>query len=350
MMRLGASVERLIGIDIASTSVKVVEVRRLKGGYRVESHAVQPLRQGAVAERCLRDADEVARALALAVRRAGSQTRRAAIAVPAGAAITKVLTLPASLGDEELEARIQADSDRHVPFPFHEVAFDFQRLGPSAHSPGQQDVLLVACRRQEVERLADVLTDAGLTPAVVEVETFALERAFARACSSLAAEDCVALVDVGATMSTFHALCGGRVLYRRDLPSGGSRFAEELGRRCGLDPQEAERAMRCGDPFGIDPAVVLRDLFDALAQQVGSALQLFYAAERERAIRHLVLIGGVSALPGLGERLGEACGLVVSRSDPSWGVTLAERVDADAWRAEAPAMLTALGLAMRAGS
>ncbi|GEM_PF-3148621 len=183
-MRLMASSKGLIGVDITSATVKLVELRRAGATYQVESYAVRPLREGAVVERRIQDMGEVVDALTRAVQQAKPHTRKVVVSVPASAAITKTLTLPASLSDDEIESRIQLDSDKHIPFPFSEVAFDFQRLGLNARYADQQDVLLVACRQQDVSQLTDAVMQSGLTPAAVDVETFAMERAYREAAAS----------------------------------------------------------------------------------------------------------------------------------------------------------------------
>ncbi|MCP1362307.1 type IV pilus assembly protein PilM, partial [Halomonas sp. BBD45] len=238
MFGLSKSTNGLIGVDITSATVKLIELRRSGQQFRVESYAVGPLREGAVVERRIRNMSEVVDVLRRVVDRARPLSRRAAVAVPASAAITKTLTLPASLSDEEIEARIQLESDKHIPFPFNEVAFDFQRLGLNARFGDQQDVLLVACRQQDVGQLTDAIAQAGLEPEAVDVETFALERVYGElrqaARNQSGADECVAVVDIGATMNSFHVLRGGRIIYSRDTVFGGRQLTEEIRTRYGL--------------------------------------------------------------------------------------------------------------------
>ena len=307
-MRLGAPGKGLIGVDITSATVKLIELRRAGAHYQVDSYAVRPLREGAVVERRIRDMSEVVDALARAVQQARPASRRAAVAVPASAAITKTLTLPASLNDDEIEARIQLDSDKHIPFPFSEVAFDFQRLGLNARYGDQQDVLLVACRQQDVSQLTDALLQAGLTPAAVDVETFAMERAFTELRHQLPAtrdeEDCVALVDIGATMNAFHVLRAGRIVYSRDTVFGGRQLTDEIRSRYGLSLEEAGLAKKRGGLPEDYQHSVLDPFLDTLVQQVGRSLQLYYTAGRKHEVRRMVLAGGSCMIPGLAERLG----------------------------------------------
>ncbi|MDT0502414.1 type IV pilus assembly protein PilM [Halomonas sp. PAR7] len=353
-MRLMASSKGLIGVDITSATVKLVELRRAGSTYQVESYAVRPLREGAVIERRIQDMDEVVDALGRAVHQAKPHTRQAVVAVPASAAITKTLTLPASLSSDEIESRIELESDKHIPFPFSDVAYDFQRLGLNARYADQQDILLVACRQQEVSQLTDAVIQAGLTPAAVDVETFAMERAFTELRRQLPAdigeEDSVALVDIGANMNTFHVLRQGRIVYSRDTVFGGRQLTEEIRNRYGLSYDEAGLAKKRGGLPEDYQHSVLTPFIDTLAQQVGRSLQLYYTAGRKQEVRHMVLAGGASVLPGLAERLARESGMEVSIANPLARMKVHSRIDVQTLSGEAPAMLTACGLALRARS
>ncbi|MCG6658377.1 pilus assembly protein PilM [Halomonas campisalis] len=352
-MRLRASGKGLIGVDITSATVKLIELRRVGSHYQIESYAVRPLREGAVVERRIRDMGEVADALQRAVESAKPSTRQAVAAVPASAAITKSLTVPASLNDDEIEARIQLESDKHIPFPFSEVAFDFQRLGLNARYGDQQDVLLVACRQQDINQLTDALLQAGLTPAAVDVETFAMERAFSELRHQLppggGEEDCVALVDIGATMNAFHVICGGRITYSRDTVFGGRQLTEEIRVRYGLSLEEAGLAKKRGGLPEDYRTSVLAPFLDTLVQQIGRSLQLYYTAGRKHEVRRMILAGGSSVIPGLAERLAQETGMEVVIANPFLRMKINTRIDVQTLAGDAPAMLTACGLAMRAG-
>ncbi|WP_458524814.1 type IV pilus assembly protein PilM [Onishia taeanensis] len=350
MKSLRTSGKGLIGVDITSATVKLIELKRVRGQYRVESYAVRPLREGAVVERRIRDIGAVAEALERAVVQAQPSTREACVAVPAGAAITKTLILPASLSDEEIEARIEIESDKHIPFPFSEVAFDFQRLGLNERYGDQQDVLLVACRHRDVHQLTETLQQAELVPAAVDVETFAMERAFSELRQQGGGgsdEEGVALVDIGATMNAFHVLKGGRIVYSRDTVFGGRKLTDEIASRYGLSLEEAGLSKKRGGLPGDYASSVLAPYIETLVQQIGRSLQLYYTAGRKHKVHRLVLAGGSSVIPGLKERLVEETGMEVLSANPFGRMQVNPRINAQTLANDAPAMLTACGLAMR---
>ncbi|SHM35253.1 type IV pilus assembly protein PilM [Vreelandella subglaciescola] len=341
----------LIGIDITSATVKLLELKPTEHNYQVESYAVRPLPEGTVIERRIQDIDAVASVLSRAVEHAKPSTRKVAVAVPASAAITKMLTFPAVLDEDAIEERIIAESERHIPFPFNEVAFDFQCLGPSTLDPDEQRVLLVACRQQDVVQLTETLERAGLEPAAVGVETFAMERSFAMLQRELqtpgAPESGVALVDIGANMNAFHVIRAGRIVYSRDTVFGGRQLTDAIQERYALTMKEAGFAKKRGGLPDDYYAEVLTPFLETLVQQVGRSLQLYYSAGRHHEIKEIVLAGGSSVIPGFAQRLAEDSGMRVTIANPFQRMAVNKRINLEALTSDAPAMLTACGLAMR---
>lgn len=350
MLRFKPSSKGLVGVDISSTAIKLVELSRIGTQFQIENYTVEPLRHGAVVERRISDIDEVVSVLGAALDRGRPKTRQAVVMVPSSAAITKRLTLPAGLSDAEIEVRIQHESDKHIPFPFSEVAFDFQRLARGESSDGQQEILLVACRQQDVEQLSAILGRAGLVPAVVDVETFAIERAFALMPPLLApaaADEAVALVDIGASQSVLHVLYGGSLIYSRDNAVGGRQLTKMISEHYGLTLKEAETAKHQEHLPADYPVQVLAPFIATLAEQMARSLQFYYTAGRTHVVKRMVLVGGSSVIPGLAERLAEACAMPVNVANPLVHMHSAAWIDRQCLATAAPSLLGACGLAMR---
>jgi len=351
-MRLLKPGKGLIGVDITSATVKLLELKPTSTNYQVASYAVRPLRDGAVVERRIQDIDDVANVLSRAVEHAKPSTRKAAVAVPASAAITKTLTFPAGLSEEGIEERIIAESDRHIPFPFNEVAFDFHLLGPSPFNEDEQQVLLVACRQQDVRQLTETLERAGLEPAAVDVETFAVERTFDLLRRQLKtpseASACVGLVDIGANMNAFHVMREGHIVYSRDTVFGGRQLTDAIRERYDLSMEEAGFAKKRGGLPDDYQRQVLTPFLETVVQQVGRSLQLYYTAGRHHEVKEIILAGGSSVIPGLAERIAQDSGMAVTIANPFQHMQVSKKLNQEALSNDAPAMLTACGLAMRA--
>ena len=166
----------LLGLDITTSSVKLIELTMSGGQYRVESYAAEPTPHNAINEKAIVDAEAVGEAIRRAVKRSGAKSRFAAIAISGDAAITKVIQMPRSLGENELEGQVEMQADQYIPFPMEEVSYDYQVVGPSEKDPDMMDVLLVATRTENVEQRRAAVQASGLTAQLVEQDDRAVHR------------------------------------------------------------------------------------------------------------------------------------------------------------------------------
>lgn len=151
-MLLTAKSRPLLGLDITTSSVKLIELSMSGGQYRVESYAAEATPPNSINEKAIVDASAVGEAIKRAVKRSGARAKDAAVAISGDAAITKVIQMPRTLGENELEGQVEMQADQYIPFPMEEVSFDFEVIGPSEKDPDMLDVLLVATRSENVEQ------------------------------------------------------------------------------------------------------------------------------------------------------------------------------------------------------
>ena len=222
----GKKNDTLLGIDISSSSVKLLELSKSGEKYRVESYAVEPLAaENSVVEKNINDAELVGEVVKKVLAKSRSGTKLAAVAVAGSAVITKTIQMAAGLNDQDLESQITVEADQYIPYPLDEVSIDFEVLGESETGTDQVDVLLAACRKENVELREDALEIGGLTAKVVDIEAYAIERAFGLidAQEDGDGEDkTIAIVDVGSTMTTLSVLADGKTIYTREQLFGGS--------------------------------------------------------------------------------------------------------------------------------
>ncbi len=350
-MRLfGGKKAALVGLDISSTAVKLLELGRSGERYRVEAYAVAPLPPNAVVEKSIADVEAVGRAIAQAVKRSGTKARHAAVAVAGSAVITKVITMPASLSESELEQQIRVEADQYIPYPMEEVALDFQVLGPSEKRPDCVDVLLAASRSENVDVRVAAVELAGLVCKVVDVEAFAMETAFSLLGPQLpegGVGKTVAVADVGATMTTLNVFHDFKIIYTREQVFGGKQLTEEIQRRYGLSYEEAGLAKRQGGlPDNYVPEV-LEPFKEAMAQQISRSLQFFFSSSQYNNVDHLVLAGGCASIQGVDELMEEKLGIPTTIANPFADMALSPKVKAHALTNDAPALMIACGLALR---
>lgn len=346
---MNRSSRSLIGLDISSTAVKLLELGQSGGRYRVESYAVVPLPQNAVEEKNIVDVDAVGAAIKRAVSRAGTRTRNAAVAVAGSAVITKVISMSASLADDELADQIQLEADQYIPYPLAEVNLDFEVVGPSKQD-GMVDVLLAASRSENVDVRVAALDLGGLNAHIVDVEAFAMESAFSLLSNQLpdnGVGKTIAVVDVGATMTTLSVSHDSKVVYTREQVFGGRQLTEEIMRRYGLSYDEAGLAKKQGGLPDNYESEVLHPFKEAMAQQVSRALQFFFSSSQHNTVDHIVLAGGCAAIPGVDSLIEDKVGITTSVANPFANMSLTSRISSEGIRADASSLMIACGLAMR---
>jgi type IV pilus assembly protein PilM len=346
---LGNTKTPLVGIDISSTAVKLLQLSHTGGRYRVEHYAVEPLPPNAVAEKNIVEVEAVGEAIKRALNRAGVKLKHAAAAVAGSAVITKVIPMPANLDENELEDQIQVEAAQYIPYPIEEVSIDFEVLGPVPGNADMVNVMLAASRTENVELRVSALEMGGLTAKVIDVEAFAMENAFRLIADQLAVPRgaLVALVDVGATMTTLNVLRDLRSIYTREQVFGGKQLTDEVMRRYGMSYDEAGQAKRQGGLPESYEIEVLEPFKEAMAQQISRLLQFFYAGSEFNRIDQLVLAGGCAAIDGIAEMIEEQLGVPTVIANPLANMSLGSRVQAQALQLDAPSLMIACGLALR---
>ncbi|AZZ94400.1 type IV pilus assembly protein PilM [Hahella sp. KA22] len=346
----GKKKQPVLGLDISSTSVKLIELSQQGSRYRVDSYAVEPLPPNAVVEKNINDAEAVGEVISRVVSKARINTKQAAVAVAGSAVITKVIQMSSSIREQDLESQIQIEADQYIPYPLDEVALDFEVVGPNEVNAEMMDVLLAACRRENVELREDALEIGGLTTKVVDVEAYAMERAMGLIEAQLGTGDesqTVAVVDIGATMTTLSVLSDGKTIYTREQLFGGKQLTEEIQRRYGLSQEEAGLAKKQGGLPDDYEQEVLHPFKEAVVQQVARSLQFFFSSTQFNEVDYIILAGGTASIPGIAELVQERVGTTTLVANPFADMTVSSKVNASALSNDAPSLMIACGLAMR---
>ncbi len=341
----------VLGLDITSSSIKLIELSLSGGQYTVDAYAAEPTPQNAMNEKAIVDADAVGEAIARAVRRAGVRTKEVAVAISGDAAITKVIQMPRNLNDTDLEAQVEMQADQYIPFPMDEVSYDYEVLGASDKDGDSQDVLLVASRSENVEQRRAAVNAAGLAARIVDVEAFALENACKLMTHQMpdgGVDRAVAVVDFGASTTTFSVLRNLKVIYTRDFAFGGQQLTEEIMRTYGLSLEEAGRAKKEGGLPANYQTDVLDPFIDDMTQQISRSLQFYLASGSGREQPEKILIcGGCANIPGAAEVVQSRIGMEAEKGDPLGQMKISSRARAQAVQRDATSLLTACGLALR---
>ncbi|MCH7695813.1 MAG: pilus assembly protein PilM [Proteobacteria bacterium] len=340
----------VVGIDISATAIKLLELSRSGGRYRVESYAVEPLPPDSVVDKNITDIDAVGEAIGRAVKKSGTKTKHAAAAVAGSAVITKLIEMPANLSDSDMESQLQVEADQYIPFPLDEVALDFEVLGISADNPDRVEVLLAASRSDNVDVRVGALEIGGLTAKVIDVEAFALENTVSMLAANLfdSGEDkIIAIADVGSSVTTFSVLENLKIIYSREQQFGGAQLTEDIQRRYGLSYEEAGLAKRQGGlPENYVPEV-LEPFKESMSQQISRAQQFFFSSSQIANIDHLILAGGCSSVEGVAELIESKLGVPTTVANPFADMSVSSRIPTQSLSNDAPALMVSCGLALR---
>jgi type IV pilus assembly protein PilM len=335
----------LVGLDIGVSAVKLVELKGSPSSPSLSGWAVQPIPPGAVSENAVADVEKVIEAVGTAVTRSRCSARNAAVAVSASHAITKVISMPAELNERELEEQVEVEALHYVPYPMEDVNLDFEVLGPSASSPDNEvDVLLAACRREIVEDYIAVVEGAGLTAAVIDIDTYALERAYR---FSTAEDGIVALLDIGALTTHLGVFDNERVLYTRHQNFGAKQLTDLVRRRYNVSEDEATRLITASSPPEGYLTDILPSFVEMATQEASRALQFFYSSTAYSNIDSVLLTGGCSVSPGLAEDLSEKLNAPVRLLNPVANFSTRGATNSEALQRASGVLGVASGLALR---
>lgn len=342
----GKKKKPLLGLDISSTSVKLLQLTSSDKQHRVEAFGVEPMPESAVVDKEIKDLEAVSAAIKRLVARAKPSTDVAALAVSGGAVMTRVVQMSHTLSAEEIESQIEVEAERSIPYPLDEVSLDFDVLGPNERDPKMLDVLLAASRTEKVDMLVDAVEMAGLRAGVVDVEAYALARAYGLL-EHEKRDGVVAVVDIGASAMTLNVLVEGNIIYSRDQAFGGRQLTEEVQRRYGLSFSEAGLAKKTGDlPDDFEPEV-LGPFKKAVSQQITRSLQFFFSSTDNTSVDAIVLAGGTCRIAGLTSLIAEDLQRPVTLANPFSKMLVSSRVDREALEKDAPALMICCGLALR---
>src|SRR5580765_5010606 len=341
----------LIGVDVSSTAIKLVELAEAgRGAYRLERYAIEPLVRDVVTDGNIANLDLVADALKRAHKRLGSRNRNVALALPAAMVITKKIIVPSGQREEELELMVEAEANQYIPFALDEVNLDFQTIGPAPNNPEESEVLIAASRKEKVEDRVAVAEAAGLKPRVMDVESYATQEVFGLISPSLPAsgrDQNIALVDIGAHVTHFYVLRNNQFLFSRDPAFGGYQLTPDAQRAFKLTAVEAESGKKSqGLPENYAPGG-LQPFMETLALEVTRALQFFFTSTSYNQVDQIVLAGGCALLPGIDELVAKRAGVTTVIANPFANMATSDRIRPRQLAQDAPLLMIACGLALR---
>jgi len=340
-----------IGLDVGSSALKLVQLKSSRGGLSLQNFGIEPLPPQSIVDGMVMNHGAVVDAIRNLGARVHLRGKDMAIAVSGNSVIVKRITIP-SMEGQALEEQIEWEAQQNIPFSRDDVVVDHEVLVPQT-ATGQMEVLLVAAKKDVVTQYLKVVRDAGYAPVIIDAAAFALQNAL-EASVGFAANEAVAIVNVGATVSTICIVAEGTPLFNRDVPSGGNLYTEAVQRRLAISFEGAE-AYKIGGASAASADVVPQEVHRILAQvseQVAAEFQrsidFFQHENLDTKISRIYLSGGSSLVPQLPKAIQDRARIPVHVLDPFVRVEIdAKRFDVDYLRMSAPVAAVAFGLALR---
>lgn len=346
----GSGNKGLIGLDISSSSIKMVELGGDVLNPRVERYALELLPKDAVSQGKINNLEAVAEAVRKAWRRLGTSTKNVAMALPAATVITKKIVAPANLTEEQMEIQVESEASQYIPFPLEEVNLDFQIIGPAPGGVDEVEVMLAASKKEMVEDRVAIADSAGLVATVVDHESYAALAAFARVQEQLPDKGnnlIIALVDVGASQMNLTVLKNGQSIYSRDQEFGGNVLTQAIARQYGMSFDEAESAKRTAAlPEGAESDLI-RPFVKDFSEEVSRALQFFYTSTQYNRVDNVVISGGSAVLQDMDQAVAARVQVPTIVANPFVDLELSDKIRSRTLTDDAPALMVAFGLAFR---
>ena len=348
-MSLFSRAKGVVGLDIGSSAVKLVELKDRKGSYQLQKVAVEALSPEAIVDGSIMDSSLVVDAIHKLNDTAKVKNPNFATSLSGHSVIIKKIQVPA-MSQEELAESIQWEAEQYIPFDINDVRLDYMVLSEAPPGEGQMDVLLVAVKRDKVNDYMSVVSQAGRTPALVDVDAFAVQNCY-EVNYDLDPLKVVALVNMGAAVTNINILARGQTVFWRDISFGGNQFTESLQREYNLAFDQAE-ALKRGQAVDRYTTADARPMLDAVSGEMAGEIQktfdFFAATSAEGPVDELVVSGGCALTPNLLQILRERFGVPVELLDPFRRVQFRESdFDADWLRSVGPMLAVTVGLAIR---
>jgi type IV pilus assembly protein PilM len=339
--------KNLVGLDIGSSAVKLVELKDAKGGgYRLVKTGIEPLSPEAIVDGAIMDASLVVDTVNRVISSLNVRNNDFATSLSGHSVIIKKISLPA-MSSEELAESIRWEAEQYVPFDINDVNLDYVVLEPGGET---MDVLLVAVKKDKIGDYTSVITQAGKTPALVDVDAFAVQNAY-EVNYPVEPGRVVALVNIGASVTNVNVLSGGNTIFWRDISFGGNQYTDAIQKQLSLGFEQAD-TLKKGEGSGEhslqEILPILRSVSDDLAQELQKTFDFFGATTSTEKIDQLFIAGGCSRIVNLDRQLKDRFGMPVEIMNPFRQIDVSGSAASAEWLNEnAPTLTVAVGLAVR---
>jgi len=339
----------VIGLDIGCSSIKLVELKGDKNGFKLQNLALSPLPPEAIVDGALMDSVTIIDTIRDLITSSKTKTKDVITSVSGHSVIVKKISLP-FMTEAELEESIQWEAERYIPFDINDVNIDFQIFGSTPENPEVMDVVLVAAKKDIINDYVSVIMESGLNPVIMDIDSFALENMIGIN-YDIGREEVIAIANVGASITNMTIIKNNISAFTRDIFKGGNHVTEEIQRQLHVDHDEAEK-IKVGTKVDLtsQPIIqnVLKTASESLAIEIGNSLDFFQSTTTYEKISKIYLSGGGSKIKDFDTILQQQIGVPVEVANPFKKINYSEKnFDMEYLRDIGPIMAVGVGLASR---
>ncbi len=339
----------VIGLDIGCSSIKLVELKGDKNGFKLQNLALSPLPPEAIVDGALMDSVTIIDTIRDLITSSKTKTKDVITSVSGHSVIVKKISLP-FMTEAELEESIQWEAERYIPFDINDVNIDFQIFGSTPENPEVMDVVLVAAKKDIINDYVSVIMESGLNPVIMDIDSFALENMLSIN-YDIGREEVIAIANVGASITNMTIIKNNISAFTRDIFKGGNHVTEEIQRQLHVDHDEAEK-IKVGTKVDLtsQPIIqnVLKTASESLAIEIGNSLDFFQSTTTYEKISKIYLSGGGSKIKDFDTILQQQIGVPVEVANPFKKINYSEKnFDMEYLRDIGPIMAVGVGLASR---
>jgi type IV pilus assembly protein PilM len=347
---IGVDTDPILGLDIGSTAVKIIGLTKVGDKIKLEFYAFEPLEPGAVVEKNIKDREKVVNAIKAVVKKAKIASTKVCVAIPSATSITKIIQLSSDLSDKEIGSEIDFEAERYIPYPLEDVNLDYSVVGPVKDNAELVNVLLAVSKSENIENIVDLVSDAGLVALIVDIDSFAIERAFELVANKLpehGKNKVVAVFDIGATITTMNVFDHNSIVYTREQGFGGQHLIDEIQNIYGLTYPEAIAAIKNENLPADYYQEVLEPFMQTVAQQINRFCQFFFSSGNYTTIDYIFLTGGGSSIKDLDILIQSKLQIKTFIADPFSDFTIPSGINQEEFKRDIPRLMCCCGLALR---
>lgn len=331
------NVNNLVGLDIGDQSIKLLKIVSKENAYQIEHFAMTPLPPGAIEKNEIKNATAISNIIDEMFKKSGITTNNVALAISRSIAIIKNINIDNRLTPEEIESRAWIEANRHFPDLVGDIYLDFVIVGPATQDSSQLELVLIACRKEQIEPYLEILKQSSLKAKIVDVNSYALERALSLIIKDTPHLETTALLNLNEQSSTLIVIHAGKLIYAHDQSYDGYKLISQIQEYLKVEANKEST---------MDDINYQNILQENLSAHLRHTMHFFYSSRPHITIQQMVLSGDCATLPNLALFIQREIGIETILANPFIHMSLSPNINEKQFKSYIPTLMLCCGLAL----